>query len=69
MSAAARKRRYRERQRAGLAVLPIPADPVHVAAVLVDAGYLSPHADDDPADLVEPLARLIADLKVRDLVR
>lgn len=67
MSAAARQRRRRARQRDGLTCLRVVVDPVNLAATLIAARYLSPCVDDDNEALARAVERMLADLKAADI--
>jgi hypothetical protein len=56
---AARQKRYRDRQRAGVTVLPLPVDEVVLADALVEAKFLHENDSDDREKVVAALAHVI----------
>lgn len=67
MTPAERTRRWRARQRSGLARLTITVDEVELAAALVAAGRLRPELADDRQALERALEGVIADLAPTDI--
>lgn len=54
-----RQKLYRDRQRAGVIVLPVPVDQVMLADTLVEAKFLHENDSDDREKVVAALAHVI----------
>jgi hypothetical protein len=63
MSGAERQRAWRQRQKAGLAVLEIEVDAIALADTLIEARLLDPNLADDRTALAEATTRLLQSLE------
>jgi hypothetical protein len=65
LTAAERQRRWRDRERAGLVVLPVQVDAVRLAAVLADQGTFLVSEDCSRAELARAVEALLQALVTR----
>ena len=63
MSSAERKRRYRQRLRAGECVLLVTVKPDQLAEALIDTGRAAQHDESDLGKLAEAVADLLSDFQ------
>ena len=61
MSAAERKRRFRERQRRGLVIVPVEVGVHALAEMLIEIGELRPQHAEDFAEITAATSRWVAD--------
>jgi hypothetical protein len=66
MSAVARMREYRQRQKAGRAVFAVEADPVAVAPVLMRMNLLAEHQADDHGAIAAAIGQMLDHLTEKE---